>query len=92
MDNLNLLFNFCSYYIKSENVKLETKIREFEETLAKYSDERTQRLVDIQRNLDKEIESPKTALDIKNDNLLELRTQNNELEDLILENKKEQKR
>jgi len=64
---------------KSENVELESKIRECEETLAKDNDERIQRLVDIQRNLEKEIESLKTALDIKNVDLFELRTRNNEL-------------
>ncbi len=58
---------------------METRIKECEETLAKDSDERIQRLVDIQRNLEKEIESLKTALDIKNADLFELRTRNNEL-------------
>lgn len=62
-----------------ENTDLEIRIKEFEETLAKDKDERIQRLIDIQHNLEKEIESLKTALDIKNVDLFDLRTQNNEL-------------
>ena len=39
-----------------------------------------QRLLDIQHNLEKEIESLKAALEIKNLDNFELRTKNNELE------------
>lgn len=60
-------------------MELEIKIKECEEALAKDKDERIQRLLDIQRNLEKEIESLKAALDIKNLDLFELRTKNNEL-------------
>lgn len=62
-----------------ENTELETRLRECEETLAKDKDERIQRLVDTQKTLEKEIESLKTALDIKNVDLFDLRTKNNEL-------------
>ena len=58
---------------------METRIKECEETLAKDKDERIQRLLDTQRNLEKEIESMKAAIDIKNSDLFELRTKNNEL-------------
>lgn len=64
----------------NENNDLNTKIIEFEETLAKDKDERMQRLLDIQHNLEKEIESLKAALEIKNLDNFELRTKNNELE------------
>jgi chromosome segregation ATPase len=63
----------------SVNAELEGRVREFEETLAKDKDERIQRLLDSQRNLEKEIESLKAALDIKNLDLFDLRTKNNEL-------------
>jgi hypothetical protein len=63
----------------SENADLNQKIKEFEETLAKDKDERIQRLLDTQHNLEKEIESLKTALDIKNLDIFDLRTKNNEL-------------
>ena len=63
----------------SVNAELESRVREFEETLAKDKDERIQRLLDSQRNLEKEIESLKAALDIKNLDLFDLRTKNNEL-------------
>ncbi len=63
-----------------ENNDLNSKIIEFEETLAKDKDERMQRLLDTQHNLEKEIESLKAALEIKNLDNFELRTKNNELE------------
>lgn len=63
----------------AENAELDTRVREFEETLAKDKDERIQRMLDTQHNLEKEIESLKTALDIKNADLFDLRTKNNEL-------------
>merc|ERR1719215_1345220 len=62
-----------------QNVELEIRIKECEETLAKDKDERIQRLLDIQHNLEKEIESLKAALDIKNCDLFDLRKKNNEL-------------
>ncbi len=64
---------------QSEAVELESRLKECEETLAKDNDERIQRLIDTQHNLEKEIESLKTALDIKNVDLFDLRTKNNEL-------------
>lgn len=64
---------------QDENIELDIRIKECEETLAKDKDERIQRLIDIQHNLEKEIESLKTALDIKNMDLFDLRTKNNEL-------------
>ena len=67
------------FIIKHENSELDARIKECEETLAKDKDERIQRLLDMQRNLEKEIESLKTALDIKNVDLFDLRTKNNEL-------------
>ena len=63
----------------NENVELERRVRECEETLAKDKDERFQRLLDAQHNLEKEIESLKAAIDIKNTDLFELRARNNEL-------------
>ncbi len=63
----------------SENAELEARLIECEETLAKDKDERIQRLLDTQHNLEKEIESLKAALDIKNMDLFEMRTKNNEL-------------
>ena len=63
----------------NENNDLNTRIKEFEETLAKDKDERMQRLLDTQHNLEKEIESLKAALEIKNLDIFELRTKNNEL-------------
>ena len=38
-----------------------------------------QRLLDVQRNLEREVESLKAAIDIKNTDLFELRAKNNEL-------------
>lgn len=63
----------------NENTELESRLKECEEALAKDKDERIQRLLDTQHNLEKEIESLKAALDIKNKDLVKLRTQNNEL-------------
>jgi uncharacterized coiled-coil DUF342 family protein len=48
--------------------------------LAKDKDERIQRFIEAQHTLEKEIESLRAALDIKNIDLFELRTKNNELE------------
>lgn len=62
-----------------ENVELVARLRECEDALAKDKDERNQRLIEIQRNLEKEIESLKAAIDIKNIDLVQLRTKNNEL-------------
>jgi chromosome segregation ATPase len=62
-----------------ESCDLESRLKECEEALSKDKDERIQRLLDIQHNLEKEIESLKAALDIKNEDLLKLRSQNNEL-------------
>ena len=64
---------------KSENIDLEARVKECEEALSKDKDERITRLLDIQHNLEKEIESLKAALDIKNLDLFDLRTKNNEL-------------
>ena len=63
----------------NECADLTGKIKEFEETLAKDKDERIQRLLDTQHNLEKEIESLKAALDIKSLDIFDLRTKNNEL-------------
>jgi chromosome segregation ATPase len=63
----------------SENAELERRVTECEEALAKDKDERIQRLLDIQRNLEREVESMKTAIDIKNTDLFDLRAKNNEL-------------
>lgn len=63
----------------TENNELELRVKECEEALAKDKDERIQRLLDIQHNLEKEIESLKAAIDIKNSDLFELRAKNNEL-------------
>lgn len=64
---------------ESENAELEARLAECEDALAKDKDERNQRLIEIQRNLEKEIESLKAAIDIKNIDLVQLRTKNNEL-------------
>lgn len=64
---------------ESENAELEARLRECEDALAKDKDERIQRLLDIQKTLEKEIESLKAAIDIKNIDLVQLRTKNNEL-------------
>lgn len=58
---------------------LDARIKECEDALSKDKDERISRLLDIQHTLEKEIESLKAALDIKNLDLFELRTQNNKL-------------
>lgn len=58
---------------------LDAKIKECEDALSKDKDERISRLLDIQHTLEKEIESLKAALEIKNLDLFELRTQNNKL-------------
>jgi hypothetical protein len=63
----------------NENNDLNARVKEFEETLAKDKDERIQRLLDTQHNLEKEIESLKAALEIKNIDIYDLRTKNNEL-------------
>ena len=65
---------------QSEKYDLETKIHELEETLTKSKDDRIQRLQNKNVNLEKEIESLKAALDIKNSDLSDLRTKNNQLE------------
>lgn len=64
---------------EAENAELAARLRECEDALAKDKDERIQRLLDIQRTLEKEIESLKAAIDIKNIDLVQLRTKNNEL-------------
>lgn len=58
---------------------MDARIKECEEALSKDKDERISRLLDIQHTLEKEIESLKAALEIKNLDLFELRTQNNKL-------------
>ncbi|RNA30278.1 titin -like protein [Brachionus plicatilis] len=62
-----------------ENSDLDARIKECEEALSKDKDERITRLLDIQHTLEKEIESLKAALDIKNLDLFDLRTKNNKL-------------
>jgi hypothetical protein len=62
-----------------EKTDLEMRIKEFEETLAKDKDERIQRLLDTQHTLEKEIDSLKAALDMRGQDLLKLRSKNNEL-------------
>lgn len=69
---------------ESENVELEARVRECEDALGKDKDERNQRLIEIQKNLEKEIESLKAAIDIKNIDLVQLRTKNNELMTKVL--------
>jgi hypothetical protein len=65
---------------QSEKFEMESKIKELEETLTKDKDDRIQRLQNKNVNLEKEIESLKAALDIKNSDLSDLRTKNNQLE------------
>jgi hypothetical protein len=63
----------------SERAELERRVVECEAALAKDKDERVQRLLDVQSNLEREVESLKAAIDIKNTDLFELRAKNNEL-------------
>lgn len=58
---------------------LREKLKMCEEELACNRDERIAKLEDCKRTLEREIESLKTAIDIKNKDISELRTKNNEL-------------
>jgi chromosome segregation ATPase len=59
--------------------ELREKLKTCEEELACNRDERISRLEEGKRTLEREIESLKTAIDIKNKDIFELRTRNNEL-------------
>lgn len=59
--------------------ELREKLKVCEEELACNRDERIARLEESKRTLEREIESLKTAIDIKNKDISELRTRNNEL-------------
>lgn len=60
-------------------IELEKKVTEYEETLNKNKEERLQESLDRQVLLEKEIESLKAAIEIKNIDLFDLRCKNNDL-------------